>query len=85
MLKELNNELWRRIFKLAKAPFQRDGVKKVFLFGSPFDNDKMSIVGVFQLKDRSFATISANYSGTWDEVSQVEYKLGIRLKNPVSV
>ena len=66
---EIKAELWERFFIEACSPFKRTDVAKVIeIKSTPFDNDSMIFTGVFQLADNTFGKITAEYSGSWDEV-----------------
>ena len=75
MLEELNNYDWEEVFKYATPspvfgaevsgePFQRDDVKRIIAMVDG-ENDGPNWVGVFELNDGRFASISAgcDYSG----------------------
>lgn len=82
MIAEIQTELWERFFIEACAPFKRKDVLRIIeIHCTPFDNDLMHFVGVFQLKDKTFGTIYAEYSGTLDEVLEANCYIGKRLGN----
>lgn len=47
----------------------RDIKEIIDISSSPFDNDSMDFVGVFELINGKFALVTLTYSGTWDDVS----------------
>lgn len=71
--KEIEDEFWGRMFAIAKSPFSREEVLEVKdLRSSPFDNDNMTVIALFKLKDGSWGAITGRFAPSWDDILEAE-------------
>lgn len=71
--KEIDGDVWERMFAKAKPPFSREDIIKVAdMRHSPVDVNEMTSIGLFELKDGSWGAIVGKYNPTYDEVLEAD-------------